>query len=48
MRVNDILGALLPRVRLCIGRFSPLLDVIDRVGGGEDDVVLTFSLRVAR
>ena len=48
MRVNDILGALLPKVRFCIGRFSPLLDVIDRVGGGEDDEVLNFSLRVAR
>jgi hypothetical protein len=48
MRVNDILGALLPKVRSCIGRFSPLLDVIDRVGGGEDDEVLNFSLRVAR
>jgi len=48
MRVNDILGALLPKVRACIGRFSPLLDVIDRVGGGEDDEVLNFSIRVAR
>lgn len=48
MRVNDILGALLPKVRFCIGRFSPLLDVIDRIGGGEDDEILNFSLRVAR
>ena len=48
MRVNAILGALLPRVRAAIGRFSPLLDVIDRVGGGDDDEVLGFSLRVAR
>lgn len=48
MRVNDILAALLPRVRFAIGGFSPLLDVIDRVGGGEDDEVLNFSLRVAR
>ena len=48
MRINDILSALLPKVRFCIGRFSPLLDVIDRVGGGEDDEVLNFSLRVAR
>jgi hypothetical protein len=48
MRVNDILGALLPPVRACIGRFSPLLDVIDRVGGGDDDEVLNFSIRVAR
>ena len=48
MRINEVLGALMPRVRACIGRFSPLLDVIDRVGGGEDDEVLNFSIRVAR
>ncbi len=48
MRINDVLGALMPGVRACIGRFSPLLDVIDRVGGGEDDEVLNFSIRVAR
>lgn len=48
MRVNAILGALMPRVRTCIGRFSPLLDVVDRVGGGDDDEVLNFSIRVAR
>jgi hypothetical protein len=48
LRVNEILGALMPGVRACIGRFSPLLDVIDRVGGGEDDEVLNFSIKVAR
>ena len=48
MRVNDVLGALMPGVRACIGRFSPLLDVIDRVGGADDDEVLNFSIRVAR
>ncbi|HEX2118707.1 MAG TPA: DUF5995 family protein [Acidimicrobiales bacterium] len=48
MRVNHILGALMPRVRACIGRFSPLLDVIDRVGGADDDEILNFSIRVAR
>ena len=48
MRVNDVLGALMPAVRGCIGRFSPLLDVIDRVGGADDDEVLNFSIRVAR
>ena len=48
MRINDVLGALMPPVRACIGRFSPLLDVLDRVGGGEDDEVLNFSIRVAR
>ena len=44
MRVKDILGALMPRVRTTIGRFSPLLDVIDRVGGADDDEVLNFGL----
>ncbi len=38
----------MPRVRAIIGRFSPLLDVIDRVGGSDDDEVLNFSIRVAR
>jgi hypothetical protein len=48
MRVNGVLGALMPKVRACIGRFSPLLDVIDRVGGADDDEILNFSIRVAR
>lgn len=48
MAVNDILGSLMPTVRICIGRFSPLIDVLDRIGGGEDDEVLNFSVRVAR
>jgi hypothetical protein len=48
MRINDVLAALMPRVRACIGRFSPLLDIIDRVGGADDDKVLNFSIRVAR
>jgi hypothetical protein len=48
MRVNDVLAALLPKVRACLGRFSPLLDVIDQVGGADDDKVLHFSIRVAR
>jgi hypothetical protein len=48
MRVNDILGALLPKVRFCIDRFSPLLDVLDRIGGKGDDELLNFSIGVAR
>lgn len=48
MRVNDILGALLPKVRFCIDRFSPLLDVLDRIGGKGDDEILNFSIGVAR
>jgi hypothetical protein len=48
MAVNDVLGSMMPKVRACVGRFSPLLDVVDRVGGGEDDEILNFSIRVAR
>lgn len=48
MGINAVLSALLPKVRACIGRFSPLLDVIDRVGGANDDEMLHFSIRVAR
>jgi hypothetical protein len=48
MQVNHLLGSLMPLVRASIGRFSPLLDVIDRVGGADDDEVLNFSIRVAR
>lgn len=47
-RVNAILGALMGPVRACLDRFSPLLDVLDRVGGHDDDAVLNFSIRVAR
>jgi hypothetical protein len=47
-RINALLGALLGPVRACVGHFSPLLDVLDRVGGHDDDQVLNFSIRVAR
>jgi hypothetical protein len=47
-RINDVLSALLGPVRACIGRFSPLLDVLDRVGGHDDDRMLNFSIGVAR
>jgi len=47
-RINTVLGDLLGPVRACLDRFSPLLDVLDRVGGRDDDQVLNFSIRVAR
>ena len=48
MRVNAILGALMPNVRKSIGRFSPLFEVLDWIGGAEDDAFLNFSIEVAR
>lgn len=47
-RVNAVLGALMGPVRACLDHFSPLLDVLDRVGGHDDDAVLNFSIDVAR
>jgi len=48
-RINDILQRLMDPLQDCIGRFSPLLHVLWAVGGGgADDEVLNFSVRVAR
>src|SRR5436305_3326534 len=47
-RVNDVLAAMLGPTRAVLGRFSPRLDVLDRVGGQDDDQLLNFSIRVAR
>ena len=48
LRVNAILVSLVEPVRACVGRFSPMLDVLDRVGGRDDDQILNLSIRVAR
>ena len=47
-RINNVLGNLAPAVQDCIGRFSPLLHVLFRVGGKKDDEMLNFSFEVAR
>lgn len=47
-RINDILQGLMEPLQDCISRFSPALHVLWEVGGGTDDEVLNFSIRVAR
>ena len=47
-RINDILGQLLDRVEDTIARYSPLLAVLDRVGGRHEEDVLNFSFVRAR
>ncbi|MDQ3679081.1 MAG: DUF5995 family protein [Actinomycetota bacterium] len=47
-RINDILGRILDQVEDAVARFSPLLGVLDRVGGRTEDQVLDFSFREAR
>ncbi len=47
-RINDIMASLLDRIQDAIARFSPLLAVLDRVGGRSEEQILDFSLREAR
>jgi hypothetical protein len=46
--INQILGETLDQVQGVINRFSPFLDVLDRVGGRTDEELCTFSLKTAR
>ena len=47
-RINDILASVLDEVQAKIGQVSPLFDVLDRVGGNTDEMVINFSLKKAR
>lgn len=47
-RINDVLETLLDRVEDTVARFSPLLGVLDRVGGRHEDELLSFSFGQAR
>lgn len=47
-KINQILAALVSGVEAVVGRFSPLIDLLDRVGGRDQDAVLNFSLDAAR
>jgi hypothetical protein len=46
--INDILMALLDPVQEVIDTFSPLLHILDEVGGRSDEELVTFSIRTAR
>jgi hypothetical protein len=48
MAINEILGDLLGPSQEAVNRFSPLLDLLDRVGGRSDETIVTFSLGKAR
>jgi hypothetical protein len=47
-KINDILGALIPPVEAVITRFSPLLGVLEKIGGKDAVEVLDFSMDAAR
>ena len=48
MTINSILSALLDPVQAALGEFSPMLDVLDRVGGRTDEAIASFSILHAR
>lgn len=47
-KINDILGGLIQPVEAVVGRFSPMLDLLERVGGQDALKVLDFSMDAAR
>ncbi|HEX4964663.1 MAG TPA: DUF5995 family protein [Thermoanaerobaculia bacterium] len=47
-RINTILSTLLPAVEATVGDFSPLLDILEKIGGKDAIEVLDFSLDAAR
>jgi hypothetical protein len=46
--INNILSGMLVGVQQKIGRLSPLIGLLDRVGGRKDEIVLNFSMKKAR
>jgi hypothetical protein len=48
LAINSILAALLDQVQAAVDRFSPLLNLLDRVGGRTDESLVTFSISNAR
>jgi hypothetical protein len=48
LAINRILADLLDPVQRVIDGFSPLLNILDRVGGRNDEELVTFSIKTAR
>lgn len=46
--INRIISTVFDEVQAVIGRFSPLLHVLDHVGGRHDEVIVNFSTVAAR
>jgi hypothetical protein len=47
-RINQILGSLTEDVKRVLAGFSPMLHLLDRVGGTVEDEVVNFSMKIAR
>jgi hypothetical protein len=47
-KLNQILAELLPKAEAVIGRFSPMIGLLDQVGGRDETAALNFSIDAAR
>ena len=47
-KINQVLAKLLPLAEAAIGHFSPLIGLLDQVGGRDETQVLNFSMEAAR
>ncbi|GAA5113569.1 DUF5995 family protein [Haloechinothrix salitolerans] len=47
-RINDILASMIAQVQENIGTVSPLLGLLDTIGGRRDDEIIKFSITHAR
>jgi hypothetical protein len=47
-KINAILGDVLEPAQFVIGKLSPLIEILDKLGGRKDELILNFSIRKAR
>jgi hypothetical protein len=47
-RINEIIASLITRVEHHIAEVSPWIGLLDRIGGRHDEVIVRFSIEVAR
>lgn len=47
-KINAILATLVAGVELSIGKVSPVFFLLDRIGKGREDKIITFSIDIAR
>jgi hypothetical protein len=47
-RINDLLANMIDGIQGALGEFSPLVDPLDRIGGGLDEGSIEFSIQKAR
>jgi hypothetical protein len=47
-KINQILGELLQQAEAVVGRFSPMIGLLDQIGGRDETAALNFSIDAAR